>query len=178
MRTGCNFSFLNVLTLRYNSCSVNSKHSCLWLTFDLIICCYWTFYVEESSVELHDKHPSPFPLVISIQRKTPGPPFGMHAWKGLCIEFKELAVSPAPIKKCPNVLQIRRLIQYEPVTDELRHKLQSSVKVKCKNTSRWFMYPCKIKNDLLLWVKEETTEKIFKSWCTWKGWNGGKRLPD
>ncbi|KAM3844958.1 sperm-associated antigen 17 [Vipera latastei] len=63
-----------------------------------------------------------------VERKTPGPPFGMHAWKGLCIEFKELAVSPAPIKKCPNVLQIRRLIQYEPVTDELRHKLQSSVK--------------------------------------------------
>ncbi|XP_034266923.1 sperm-associated antigen 17 isoform X2 [Pantherophis guttatus] len=63
-----------------------------------------------------------------VERKTPGPPFGMHAWKGLCIEFKELAVSPAPIKKCPNVLQIRRLIQYEPVSDVLRHKLQSSVK--------------------------------------------------
>ncbi|XP_026569018.1 sperm-associated antigen 17 [Pseudonaja textilis] len=63
-----------------------------------------------------------------VERKTPGPPFGMHAWKGLCIEFKELAVSPAPIKKCPNVLQIRRLIQYEPVSDELRYKLQSSVK--------------------------------------------------
>ncbi|XP_070598085.1 sperm-associated antigen 17 isoform X4 [Erythrolamprus reginae] len=63
-----------------------------------------------------------------VERKTPGPPFGMHAWKGLCIEFKELVISPAPVKKCPNVLQIRRLIQYEQVSDELRHKLQSSVK--------------------------------------------------
>ncbi|XP_060124850.1 sperm-associated antigen 17 isoform X2 [Zootoca vivipara] len=63
-----------------------------------------------------------------VERKTPGPPFGMNAWKGLCIEFKQLAGSPAPIQKCPNVLQIRRLIQYSPVTDELRHKLQLSVK--------------------------------------------------
>ncbi|KAH0628595.1 hypothetical protein JD844_009950 [Phrynosoma platyrhinos] len=69
--------------------------------------------------------------ILSIEadkRRTPGPPFGMHAWKGLHIEFKELANSSAPIQKCPNVLQIRRLIQYEPVTDELRHKLQLSVK--------------------------------------------------
>ncbi|XP_042311345.1 sperm-associated antigen 17-like [Sceloporus undulatus] len=64
----------------------------------------------------------------TVERRTPGPPFGMHAWKGLCIEFKELADSPAPIQTCPNVLKIRRLIQYEPVTDELRHKLQLSVK--------------------------------------------------
>ncbi|KAG8130183.1 hypothetical protein E2320_016840 [Naja naja] len=63
-----------------------------------------------------------------VERKTPGPPFGMHAWKGLCIESKELAISPAPIKKCPNVLQIRRLIQYELVSDELRYRLQASVK--------------------------------------------------
>ncbi|XP_066468753.1 sperm-associated antigen 17 [Tiliqua scincoides] len=63
-----------------------------------------------------------------VERKKPGPPFGMNAWKGLNIEFKELAASPAPIQKCPNVLQIRRLIQYEPVTDELRRKLQLSVK--------------------------------------------------
>ncbi|XP_067320442.1 sperm-associated antigen 17 [Anolis sagrei] len=63
-----------------------------------------------------------------VERKTPGPPFGTHAWKGLCIEFKELANSPAPIQKCPDVLQIHRLIQYEPITDELRHKLQVSVK--------------------------------------------------
>ncbi|KAM6473206.1 sperm-associated antigen 17 isoform 1-T1 [Liasis olivaceus] len=63
-----------------------------------------------------------------VERKTPGPPFGMHAWKGLCIEFKELASSPAPIQKCPNVLQIRQLVQYEPISDELRFKLQSSVK--------------------------------------------------
>uniref|UniRef100_A0A670JY75 Sperm associated antigen 17 n=1 Tax=Podarcis muralis TaxID=64176 RepID=A0A670JY75_PODMU len=63
-----------------------------------------------------------------VERKTPGPPFGMNAWKGLCIEFKQLAGSPAPIQKCPNVLQIRRLIQYSPVTDELRQKLQLSVK--------------------------------------------------
>ncbi|XP_053144470.1 sperm-associated antigen 17 isoform X2 [Hemicordylus capensis] len=64
----------------------------------------------------------------AVERKTPGPPFGMNAWKGLKIEFKELASAPAPIQKSPNVLQVRRLIQYEPVTDELRHKLQLSVK--------------------------------------------------
>ncbi|XP_044305643.1 sperm-associated antigen 17 [Varanus komodoensis] len=63
-----------------------------------------------------------------VERRIPGPPFGMHAWKGLNIEFKKLAGSSPPIEKCPNVLQVRRLIQYEPVSDELRHKLQLSVK--------------------------------------------------
>ncbi|XP_048338762.1 sperm-associated antigen 17 [Sphaerodactylus townsendi] len=63
-----------------------------------------------------------------VERKTPGPPFGMHAWKGLNIEFKELAGSLPPIKKNPHVLQIRRLIQYEPVSYERRHLLQLSVK--------------------------------------------------
>ncbi|KAF7238147.1 Sperm-associated antigen 17 [Varanus komodoensis] len=64
-----------------------------------------------------------------VERRIPGPPFGMHAWKGLNIEFKKLAGSSPPIEKCPNVLQVRRLIQYEPVSDELRHKLQLSVKI-------------------------------------------------
>ncbi|XP_062984993.1 sperm-associated antigen 17 [Elgaria multicarinata webbii] len=64
----------------------------------------------------------------AVERKTPGPPFGTHAWKGLSIEFKGLAGSPAPIEKCPDVLQVRRLIQYESVTEELRHTLQLSVK--------------------------------------------------
>nr|XP_056704379.1 sperm-associated antigen 17 [Euleptes europaea] len=63
-----------------------------------------------------------------VERKTPGPPFGMHAWKGLNMEFKELAGAVPPIKKNPDVLQIRRLIQYEPVSDERRHLLQLSVK--------------------------------------------------
>ncbi|XP_074839689.1 sperm-associated antigen 17 [Carettochelys insculpta] len=62
------------------------------------------------------------------ERKTPGPPFGTRIWKGLCIGSKELTGSPAPVLKCPNVLQIRQLIQYEPVSDELRQKLQLSLK--------------------------------------------------
>uniref|UniRef100_A0A8D0GJV2 Sperm associated antigen 17 n=1 Tax=Sphenodon punctatus TaxID=8508 RepID=A0A8D0GJV2_SPHPU len=63
-----------------------------------------------------------------VERKIPGPPFGTHIWKGLCIGSKELASAPAPIQKCPKMLQIRQLIQYEPIRDKLRQKLQLVLK--------------------------------------------------
>ncbi|XP_061493818.1 sperm-associated antigen 17 isoform X2 [Rhineura floridana] len=88
----------------------------------------WVMKRDSSTIVPYNLQSRAWEKFPPVERKTPGPPFGMHAWKGLCIEFKELAGSPAPIQKCPNVLQMRRLIQYEPVTDELRNKLQLSVK--------------------------------------------------
>ncbi|XP_075449047.1 sperm-associated antigen 17 isoform X2 [Ascaphus truei] len=63
-----------------------------------------------------------------VERKTPGPPFGIGVWKGLCIGGKEVGSPRAPILKCPNVLGIRQLIRYRPTSQELREKLQWSLK--------------------------------------------------
>ncbi|XP_067402065.1 sperm-associated antigen 17 [Emydura macquarii macquarii] len=90
--------------------------------------CPWIMKRESSNIvppNLQSRNWDTFP---PLERKIPGPPFGTHIWKGLCIGSKELTGSPAPVLKCPNVLQIRQLIQYEPVSDELRHKLQLSLK--------------------------------------------------
>ncbi|XP_030060893.1 sperm-associated antigen 17 [Microcaecilia unicolor] len=62
-----------------------------------------------------------------VERKTMGPPFGSTAGKGLYIRSEYMPANPVPVLKCPNVLQVRQLIQYEPVSQELRRQLQLSL---------------------------------------------------
>ncbi|XFF76143.1 hypothetical protein AB1E18_002362 [Capra hircus] len=64
----------------------------------------------------------------SVQKKTPGPPFGTQIWKGLDIGSKQLVNTPAPILESPNVLQIRQFIQHEVIKNEVKLKLQLSLK--------------------------------------------------
>ncbi|XP_077155202.1 sperm-associated antigen 17 [Ranitomeya variabilis] len=64
----------------------------------------------------------------ATERKTPGPPLGIGIWKGLCIGSEEPKKPRPPILKCPNVLRIRQLHQYEPITPERREKLELSLK--------------------------------------------------
>ncbi|XP_070252631.1 sperm-associated antigen 17 isoform X6 [Myotis yumanensis] len=63
-----------------------------------------------------------------VEKKTPGPPFGTQIWKGLNIEAKQLVSTPAPVVKSPNVLQIRQFIQHEIIKNEVKLKLQISLK--------------------------------------------------
>ncbi|XP_064375562.1 sperm-associated antigen 17 isoform X3 [Dromaius novaehollandiae] len=63
-----------------------------------------------------------------FERNITGPPVRTHIWKGLCIGSEEQACLPIPVRKCPNKLQIRQLFQYKPLSDELREKLQLSLK--------------------------------------------------
>uniref|UniRef100_A0A669QRP4 Sperm associated antigen 17 n=1 Tax=Phasianus colchicus TaxID=9054 RepID=A0A669QRP4_PHACC len=60
-------------------------------------------------------------------------PFKRHIWKGLCIGSKDETCLPVPVRKCPKKLQIRQLFQYEPLSDELRGKLQLSLKKYIEN---------------------------------------------
>ncbi|XP_044531471.1 sperm-associated antigen 17 [Gracilinanus agilis] len=64
----------------------------------------------------------------SSEKRTPGAPFGTHIWKGLSIGSLHLAYLPAPIRKCPKVLQVRQFIQHEIIKNELKLKLQFSLK--------------------------------------------------
>uniref|UniRef100_A0A8C4U9V5 Sperm associated antigen 17 n=1 Tax=Falco tinnunculus TaxID=100819 RepID=A0A8C4U9V5_FALTI len=63
-----------------------------------------------------------------LERKITGPSAQTHIWRGLCIGSKEQTCLPVPMRKCPNKLLIRQLFQYEPLSDELREKLQLSLK--------------------------------------------------
>ncbi|KAF6075994.1 sperm associated antigen 17 [Phyllostomus discolor] len=64
----------------------------------------------------------------AVEKKTPGPPFGTYIWKGFYNEAKQLVSAPAPLLKSPSVLQIRQFIQHEVITDEVKLKLQTSLK--------------------------------------------------
>nr|XP_044993817.1 sperm-associated antigen 17 [Jaculus jaculus] len=64
----------------------------------------------------------------SVEKKTPGPPFGTQIWKGLCIGSKQLISTPAPILKGPKVLQMRQFIQHEVIKNEVKLRLQVSLK--------------------------------------------------
>ncbi|KAM4904596.1 sperm-associated antigen 17 [Sylvia borin] len=59
------------------------------------------------------------------EKEITGPPIRGCVWKGLSIGAAPL---PGPVRKCPKKLQIRQLFQYKPFCDELREKLQLSLK--------------------------------------------------
>ncbi|XP_053826887.1 sperm-associated antigen 17 isoform X2 [Vidua macroura] len=56
-----------------------------------------------------------------------GHPIRRCVWKGLSIGAARFSL-PVPVRKCPKKLQIRQLFQYKPLCDELREKLQLSLK--------------------------------------------------
>ncbi|XP_010184715.1 PREDICTED: sperm-associated antigen 17-like, partial [Mesitornis unicolor] len=63
-----------------------------------------------------------------VERKIADPSVRTCIWRGLCIGSEEQTCLPEPVRKCPNKLQIRQLFQYQPLNDELREKLQLSLK--------------------------------------------------
>ncbi|XP_041115927.1 sperm-associated antigen 17 [Polyodon spathula] len=64
----------------------------------------------------------------STEKKTPGPPFGTCIGKGLNIQERPESVHTVPVLKCPKVLETRQLIQYTPVSNLLRRKMEQSLK--------------------------------------------------
>lgn len=68
-------------------------------------------------------------VLVCVQRTTTDPSVRTCSWRGLCIGSSEQTNLPVPVRKCPNKLQIRQLFQYRPLSDELREKLQRSLKV-------------------------------------------------
>lgn len=75
---------------------------------------------------------------VYVQMKVTDPSVRTRGWRGLSIGSKEQSSLPGLVRKCPNKLQIRQLFQYEPLSDELREKLQLSLKVV---RSRLFIIP-------------------------------------
>ena len=52
--------------------------------------------------------------------KTPGPKFGTNVGQGLSVGAAVKTQSKIPIVKCPNILELRQLIQYKPMSENLR----------------------------------------------------------
>ncbi|XP_076975855.1 sperm-associated antigen 17 isoform X2 [Tamandua tetradactyla] len=88
----------------------------------------WLMKKELDTITPPNLQSRPWETFPSVEKKTPGPPFGTHIWKGLCIGSKQLVNAPAPILKCPSVLQIRQFIQHEVIKSELKLRLQISLK--------------------------------------------------
>ena len=49
--------------------------------------------------------------------KKTGPPFATTAGKGLAIGSAPAPVLPPPMPMCPKALELRQLLQYEPISD-------------------------------------------------------------
>ncbi|XP_035266717.1 sperm-associated antigen 17 isoform X2 [Anguilla anguilla] len=58
------------------------------------------------------------------ERRTPGPPFGSTLGRGLYLKDRPAPRPPAPLLTCPEVLEVRQLIQYQPISSRLRSRLQ------------------------------------------------------
>uniref|UniRef100_A0A8C8EB35 Sperm associated antigen 17 n=1 Tax=Otus sunia TaxID=257818 RepID=A0A8C8EB35_9STRI len=88
----------------------------------------WVMKKEPESIVPPNLQPRTRDTFSSPERKITGPSVRTWTWRGLCIGSKEQPCLPLPVQKCPNKLQIRQLFQYEPLSDELREKLQLSLK--------------------------------------------------
>ncbi|KAG7463545.1 hypothetical protein MATL_G00177760 [Megalops atlanticus] len=64
----------------------------------------------------------------SVERKTPGPPFGTSLGRGLYLNERTAPPPPAPVLTCPEVLEVRQLIQHQPISSQLRRKLEKRLK--------------------------------------------------
>ena len=58
----------------------------------------------------------------SREKKTAGPPFGTCVGRGLAIGNVVHKEPLPPMVQCPSVLEVRQLLQYKPVSQELRYQ--------------------------------------------------------
>ncbi|XP_010889422.4 sperm-associated antigen 17 [Esox lucius] len=64
----------------------------------------------------------------SVERKTPGPPFGTTLGRGLTLKEKPGSEGGRAVPCCPDVLEVRQLLQYRPVSGQLRSTLDTRLK--------------------------------------------------
>ncbi|XP_009948670.1 PREDICTED: sperm-associated antigen 17, partial [Leptosomus discolor] len=88
----------------------------------------WVMKKEPESIVPPNLQSRTWGTFSPLERKIMGPSVKTRGWRGLCIGSEEQTSLPVAVQKCPNKLQIRQLFQYEPLSDELREKLQISLK--------------------------------------------------
>ncbi|KAM6093522.1 sperm-associated antigen 17 [Chlamydotis macqueenii] len=88
----------------------------------------WVMKKEPESIVPPNLQSRTLDTVSPLERKITGPSGRIYIWRGLSIGSREQVCLPVPVQKCPNKLQIRQLFQYKPLSDELREKLQLSLK--------------------------------------------------
>ncbi|CAH1799483.1 unnamed protein product [Owenia fusiformis] len=64
----------------------------------------------------------------SKEEKKPGPSFGNNVGTGLAVGTAVIPPPPQSILKCPNMLELRQLLQYKPMEETLRTKLHDGLK--------------------------------------------------
>ncbi|XP_052360976.1 sperm-associated antigen 17-like isoform X1 [Oncorhynchus keta] len=64
----------------------------------------------------------------SVERKTPGPLFGTTLGRGLTLREKPVSEACRPVLSCPDTLEVRQLLQYQPVSRQLRRTLETRLK--------------------------------------------------
>ncbi|XP_076077508.1 sperm-associated antigen 17-like isoform X7 [Mytilus galloprovincialis] len=84
--------------------------------------------------------------------KTPGPKYGTTLGQGLNVGTVSKQAARIPILKCPNKLELRQIIQYKPVSNQLRDQLQAGLKdyaeyVINRNKTSEFMQPVDPRTD-------------------------------
>ncbi|KAL1021782.1 hypothetical protein UPYG_G00017870 [Umbra pygmaea] len=61
----------------------------------------------------------------AVGKKTLGPPFGTTLGRGLTLKEKPCAEPCRPVLSCPDTLEVRQLLQYQPVSSLLRRTLET-----------------------------------------------------
>ncbi|XP_048397433.1 sperm-associated antigen 17 isoform X3 [Stegostoma tigrinum] len=85
----------------------------------------WLIKKDIDNIIPHNLRSRQWDTFPQIECKIPGPPVGMHRFT---LQTEHVDTSSPPVLKCPSVLEVRQLFQYEPINPEIRQRLQNCLK--------------------------------------------------
>nr|CAB3266505.1 sperm-associated antigen 17 [Phallusia mammillata] len=87
----------------------------------------WLLHKEEENIVPRNIRTRDLTHFPPKEVKKPGPPFATTLGKGLAIGSAPLPFVPPPAPACPTALELRQLIQREPLSNEIRQHLKTKL---------------------------------------------------
>ncbi|XP_043556897.1 sperm-associated antigen 17 [Chiloscyllium plagiosum] len=85
----------------------------------------WLIKKDVANIIPHNLRSRQWDTFPQVECKIPGPPVGMHPFT---LQTEHVDPSSPPVLKCPSVLEVRQLFQYEPINIEIQQGLQNCLK--------------------------------------------------
>ncbi|XP_076445026.1 sperm-associated antigen 17-like isoform X2 [Babylonia areolata] len=95
----------------------------------------------------------------SKEAKRPGPKFGTNVGQGLSVGGAIKTQARIPILKCPSALELRQFVQYKPVSEDLRQRLQQGL----RGYAEYVMERARLEDLMMVDDPRSEDEKILAS---------------
>nr|XP_006825433.1 PREDICTED: sperm-associated antigen 17-like isoform X3 [Saccoglossus kowalevskii] len=96
----------------------------------------WLNSFDENNVIPSNLRSRDFKTMPAHEMNDPGPAFGTTVGKGLAVGSARKPYERGPLLECPQILQLRQLIKYKPISGELRQRMQAGLKAYATNAMK------------------------------------------